>query len=207
MKNSGLHKIAALLIFSLALLSCIDIDSRITLQENGSGKLELIYTVSSTAMRFGASDPASGVLPIPVDEADFRRSVLAVQGLSLESYSRSEQGENTVITAVMGFTGLEALNRFVGGEEQTFTLNRSENRTTFEQLISPGSGEETDERYRQFLSSFLSPYKLKFTLSTPRPVTRSVPEGVSVSDREAEVTFPLIEVVESPDPVKWIVEW
>jgi hypothetical protein len=190
---------------SFVFLSCIGVESKMTLAANGSGTVELVYTVSSFALDWDSSGEADS-LPLPADEADFRRGVAAAEGLTLNSYSRAAVGETTVITAVLGFASLDALNQFVSGSRTTFTLRQEGGRTVFEQLVTPGTKGGLDGQMREFVQAFCNAYSLKFSLTAPRPVARVSPPGTS-SGTQASVSFPLPEVLGSAEPVLWRVEW
>ena len=193
--------------FVFLLTSCIDIESKIVLTETGSGTIEFTYTVSSVALSMDEADGSGSFLPIPVGEVDFRRTVLAVPGLSLQSYSRSASGDTTIIKAALGFTDISALNLFVGGDEEVFSLKNEGAATVFSQTVTSGGSEEVDARSRAFLEAFFKPYNLKFSLTAPRAIKKSIPETGNVSGRDAKISYPLIGVVDSREPIVWRVEW
>jgi hypothetical protein len=188
-------------------VSCIDIDSKIRLEENGSGTIDFVYTVSQTAMTLGMADKEQSLLPIPVGEADFRRTVQAVPGLTLRSYSRKGDADKAVVTAGLDFSDLDALNRFVAFSNDTFTLKTVGDTTVFEQAVASGNPQGLDERTKEFLKTFFQPYKLSFSLTAPRTVKKAnLPESV-IEGREARISFPVTALAESTVPIVWMVEW
>jgi hypothetical protein len=189
---------------SFVFLSCLSIESKISLAANGSGTVELVYTVSSFAQEFDSSGGEDS-LPLPVSEADFRRGV-AVVGLSLNSYSQSVSGDVTIIRAVLGFSSLDDLNRFVAGPGEMFSLRQEEGRTVFEQVITQGTKSALDGQTQEFIRSFFAPYSLAFSLSAPRAISKVSPGG-NFSGTQASVSFPLTTVLLSAQPVVWRVEW
>ncbi|MDR1931250.1 MAG: thiamine phosphate synthase [Spirochaetales bacterium] len=191
---------------SFILFSCLSVESKMTLAADGSGTLELVYTVSALARDWDAADSGNSPLPLPVGEADFYRSVAAAPGLTLNSYSRTETSESTVIKAVLGFASLEALNGFVAGGQSAFSLRQEGGVNVFEQIITPGTTGGIDEKTKEFVDAFFKPYTLSFSLTTPRPVRRTVPPG-TVSGAQASVSFSLPELIESADSLVWRVEW
>jgi hypothetical protein len=199
-----------LLIFGLSLifLSCIGIDSKMTLAADGSGTIELVYTVSAVARDWDTAETgAESPLPIPINETDIRRSVEAVPGLSLESYSRTEEADTSVINVRLRFASLDALNSFVSGSDAHFSLTQEGNRTVFEQVISPGSGGEIDERTGEFINAFFKTYTLNFSLTAPRAITRTSPSGGNSSGAQASFSVPLAAALESREAIVWRVEW
>ena len=192
--------------FSFILLSCLSIESKMTLAENGSGTLELVYTVSSFARDWESPGTGNSPLPLPINEGDFRRSVAMIPGLGLRSYSRSEENDSTVIRAVVSFTSLDALNRLVAGPEATFVLRQEGNRTVFEQTITQGTKRALDEETRAFVQAFFKPYSLRFSLTAPRNPVRVSPSG-SIAGSAASVSFSLESVIQNTRPIIWRVEW
>ncbi|MDR1627047.1 MAG: hypothetical protein LBT33_10965 [Spirochaetia bacterium] len=187
-------------------LSCLSMESKMTLAQDGSGTIQLTYTVSSFARDWDALDNQEAVLPLPINESDFRRAVSAVPGLSLDSYSRADSGDSSVIQAVLGFASLEALNSLVSGSGASFALSQEGGRTVFEQTISPGTRTPVEQRARDFITAFFQPYVLDFSLTAPRAARSSSPPG-KLSGNQASVSFPLPDVLQSPTPVVWRVEW
>jgi hypothetical protein len=98
------------------------------------------------------------------------------------------------------------LNNFVTGAENTFTLRQEGGRSVFEQVITQGTRGGVDERTQEFVDTFFKPYSVSFSLTTPRPVSRAVPRG-NVSGSQASISFPLPDVIKSPSPLVWRVEW
>ena len=68
-----MRKIVALC-FTLALLSsCIGVDSRLTVRDNGSGTLQLTYRISQLVADLGVSSTGKSAIPLPVSRSDFER--------------------------------------------------------------------------------------------------------------------------------------
>lgn len=192
---------------SFVFFSCLSIESKMTLTQNGSGTLNIVYTVSSFAREWDASDNTDAVLPLPVNEEDFRRAVSAAPGLLLDSYSSTVSGDSVVIQAGLSFTSLDALNSLVSAGSSSFTLRQEDNRTVFEQTLAPGTKTSLDQPVRDFINAFFQPYSLNFSLTAPRAVRSSSPAGGTVSGNVAGISFPLPDVLQSEGPVIWRVEW
>jgi hypothetical protein len=207
MKIHIFFRILALCAVLPVFASCIDIDSKIRLEGDGSGTIGFVYTVSQIAINLGMADKDQSLLPIPIGEADFRRTLQAVPGLALRSYSRKDDPDKAVVTAEIAFSDLEALNRLVSNSGDIFTLRTQGDVTIFEQSITSGNPNGLDERTREFLKAFFQPYTLSFQLTAPRAVKKAnLPESV-VSGREAKISLPITAVAESTVPILWAVEW
>ena len=95
-----------LLCLTLALLtSCIGIDSRLTIRDNGSGTLAA-HLPRLAARREPRLSPrrASPSIPLPVSRADFERSLAASGGkVRLTRFDRSENEKDITIRAELAF--------------------------------------------------------------------------------------------------------
>jgi hypothetical protein len=91
------------------LSSCIGIESRLVLREDGTGTLTLSYKVSQFMKNIdvGREDKR---LPLPVSEEDFRRTAEGIEGLRLVDLNEREDDENVYIRAVLEFDSLNAVN-------------------------------------------------------------------------------------------------
>ena len=75
-----MRKMAALFIAAVLLTSCIGIDSRLSIREDGSGTLALTYRVSQLVADVGLSETGTSAVPLPLTRADFDHSLEASGG-------------------------------------------------------------------------------------------------------------------------------
>ena len=188
-------------------LSCLDIDAKVSLAQDGSGTLDMTYRVSQLAMNLGNVEQGQTPLPLPVSEQDFRRTVQAVKGLSLKAYKRTDDAEKSVIAATLEFTDVKVLGRFLGEGEDSFSLKNEGGSVSFQQLLVPGNPEPLDDKTREFFQTFFKNYGLSFTVEAPGAIKKSSLKDAEIKGREAKLRIPFIAAAEAKEPIVWKIEW
>lgn len=117
MKTKLLSACLAALVFS----SCIGISADITINADGSGKIDLEYRVSQALESIGRLDGNENKPAVPVGKTDFERTIARIPGLKLSNYSSKDVpnasgGSDLVTQATLGFAGTDALLAFLGSE-------------------------------------------------------------------------------------------
>ena len=188
-------------------LSCIDSDARIGVNADGSGTVALTYTVSPLVMNLGSLDEDDPVLPLPVSEEDFIRTVAAIPGLELGDYTTREDEDGVTITAELSFQSAGALNEFIGTEAGEFSLTGIEGsdrlRYVIYEAVEDGIAEESVTLARDFFSDSF----LRFTVDTPADI-RSANSG-TISDNRRSITLELntADLIVDNRDVIWEVTW
>ncbi len=107
-----MRKIVLLCLTLIFLTSCISINSRLTIRDNGSGTLQLIYRISQLVANLGLSSTGKSAIPLPVTRSDFERSLAASAGkVRLARFDRSENEKDVTIRVELVFDSLEALGK------------------------------------------------------------------------------------------------
>ncbi|MBA7532529.1 hypothetical protein ES705_24755 [subsurface metagenome] len=89
-KYSRLSVAFVTLLVVFLLSSCIGIESRIKIKNDGSGQLTLKYRVSRLITHLESTETNGNVVPLPLSREEFERTVKNTDGLELVSYSRKE---------------------------------------------------------------------------------------------------------------------
>jgi len=150
-------------LFPLFFLSCVGVVSRITLNRDGSGTIQLEYRIARELESMGKLDGNEKWLPIPVGRADLERTAARIQGLSLTSYSSRQQGADTIHSAEFSFASLEALSAFFDSQGQQFLADKSGKRM---RLAFPEQT-NTDPDFKELLTDALEGYEFSFSLTVP----------------------------------------
>ncbi|HEB10272.1 MAG TPA: hypothetical protein ENI06_03550, partial [Spirochaetales bacterium] len=109
-KNSRLKAAVITLLVVFLLSSCIGIESRIRINNDGSGQLTLKYRVSRLIANLESAETKGNVVPLPLSRKEFERTVNNTDGLELVSYSRKEDKVDIRIEAKVNFNSIEALS-------------------------------------------------------------------------------------------------
>jgi hypothetical protein len=188
-------------------VSCIDSDARIGINGDGSGSVELTYTVSPLVMNLGALDEDDPVLPLPVSEEDFLRTVRGISGLDLGNYSIREDEDGITINAELEFQSTAALNEFLGTGEGEFTLSETGTADRFSYVIYDAPETEIAEESVALARDFFSDSSLIFTLDTPSEVLSSSIGTISDDRRRVTLELNTAELIIDNNDVIWEVTW
>jgi len=116
-KTKLLPACLAALVFS----SCIGISADITINADGSGKIDLEYRVSQSLESIGRLDGNENKPAVPVGKTDFERTIARIPGLKLSKYTSKDVpnasgGSDLVTKATLDFASTAALLAFLGSE-------------------------------------------------------------------------------------------
>lgn len=205
-RNIGfLASILGIVVFSLS--SCIDMETKIELTAEGSGKLELVYIVSSALVELGSAASSGVNLPLPIGEEDFRQSVDSIPGLVLRSYERKDEPDKSIIQALVTFSSLSEVNQLFGGKDPVISQAQEGTDRVVEITITSGTSGDLDPKTKELLNAFFSTYSLKFHLTLPQGVKRtSSPQSV-VQGNTAQLSIPIVQALEQTAPLKWKIYW
>jgi hypothetical protein len=189
----------------LAFGSCLDIETRIELEDDNTGRLTVEYVVENDLWDLGIFDEESSVRAVPLSERDFRRAARRVEGAELLEYSSSRNEETTQIRAVLSFSSLEALSGLYADGAYAVEIRSDGNGSVYRQEIR--SGEEYRIEDTAFLETYLEDYTLSFTIEAPRDVTSSNMGTVVESGREVELSLSLTDYLTDTEPMTWEIRY
>jgi len=169
---------------ALALLtSCIGIESRMTIQDNGSGTLVLTYRVSQLVTDLGVSSTGKSVVPLPLSRTDFERSIAPSGGkVRLTGFSRSENEKDVTVHAELAFDSVEALASVDAFRDAALTLASQGSQHSFSQVIVKKPRQPLSDDSKRMLDALFDGYDLTFVVQAPRAIKDST-LGTLSSDR------------------------
>lgn len=198
------------LVFILIVIfsSCIDLQSNISLNNDGSGTLELEYEISRKTAHLGRLDENDPSIPLPVNRDDFERTVAVIDGMTLTSFSLEETDDFVRIAAVVTFSNVEQISRFLGNDtEEVIALNQSGGETVFQYTIYEKMDESIDEETLLMLETFFQGYELSFALTPPRQPKQLNRGEISDNGRIATYTVSLVDLFKNNETVVWNIIW
>ncbi|MCL1814918.1 MAG: hypothetical protein FWG27_03730 [Treponema sp.] len=198
------------------LTSCIGVSSQIKLNSDGSGTMVLEYRISLELDDFGRLDENEMHLPVPTAREDIERSIVRVPGLSLVSFTLGQDGKDMVYRAEIAFASPEALETFLGGEDQQFKIDFPGRRITL--LISRGEDKETDDSFRDLFAGALEGYVFSFSFVVPGMAkiswfdgngrtTQQFPGTCSAKDAKADYTVSMKDILYLNAPLTLEISW
>ena len=172
---------------AVALSGCIGIETRVTIDNDGSGQLDLVYTVSRVASEL--RDDGGSALPFPVNETDFREAVANVDGLRLRQYRQQRTSDHILITAGIDFDTVDAIAELGSFAEMAASLTQEGDRTTYRQALGSGQGQQgpLSDEAQQMVDALFGEYQVVFTVAAPADIVAS--SGGVLSDDRRSLVF------------------
>ncbi|MFP4642963.1 MAG: hypothetical protein ACLFM0_01265 [Spirochaetales bacterium] len=188
-----------------ALLSgCLSIETHIAFEDRESGTITNMYRIESDYIVDDAVESPSGELPLPVSQADARSTARLVDGLELESYDRSQDGEHEVIEITFRFDSIAALNRVyatVPGDEAIGFEGE-----TYRQRIGEAFDDGISDDASELLGVFVEEDdNIRFSVSFAESIA-GVSEGSVESDSSASLERSLTDVIGDSGSEYWEIE-
>lgn len=191
----------------MLLTGCLDVTATIELNEDGSGRFDLEYRLSTDVYEMGVFDENSSFVPVPVHEEDLRRAAEAADGVEMRDYSRQRSNEEVLIRTSVAFDSLEALNAYYSPGEERIRLREAGGGRQLQVDLHPGDVGELDEETRSFAEAYLSEYTVAVRVRPPGRVTAAQAMEVADNGRSATATVSLAELFTGTAPQTVSVDW
>ncbi len=207
-KTLTMKHIVLVFLLTFVFSSCVDLQSNISLNGDGSGTLELEYEISQKTVYLGRLDENDPTIPLPVNRDDFERTVAAIPGMSLSSFSLEETADFVRVAAVVTFSNIDQISRFLGNDtDDVIALNQSGGETVFQYTIYKKLDESIDEETLLMLETFFQGYELSFALTPPRQPKQINRGSISDNGKIATYTVPLVDLFKNNETVVWNIVW
>jgi hypothetical protein len=203
-----MRKIAFLCCAAIILSSCIGVDSKMTIRDNGSGSLVLSYRVSQLVADLGDPGSGRGVVPLPLSRGDFERSIADAKGkVRLTRFDRSENEKDITIRAELSFDSLESLSQVQAFQDAGLKATADGGRHTFSQVIARASSEPVTEDTQRMLDAFFDGYNLSFSIETPQPIQSNTLGSLSANRKSVTYTTTIKDIMLAKNDTILSVTW
>jgi hypothetical protein len=204
-----MHKAGIVCVLAALLLSsCVGIDSRLTIRDNGSGTLALTYRVSQLVVNLGNPSDGKGVVPLPLSRADFETSLASTQGkVRLTKFDRSEDPKDVTIRAELTFDSVNALAKMDAFQSAKISFSNSGGSGSFSELIAKAPREPLTEDSLRMVDAFFGDYDLAFTIEAPRPVKTNSLGTLSGDKRILTYKTSIKEVMRTKSDIELSLTW
>jgi hypothetical protein len=196
----------SILVLLLLFGGCVDLTTRIEINRDGSGRVELGYSVARAVANLGTVEEDNRFYTIPVSEDDFEAAAERVEGLSLVSFRSDEDLDTLSIEATLDFDSVTALSAlFNSSGPGSVEMVESDGTVLFRYVIYGGAGEEIDPESRELIETFFSDNSIELSLEAPGQI-----EAVNIGDfsgDEARATLAMTDILFSQDQIVWEVSW
>jgi len=202
-----MKKSILLLLLCIFVSSCIDIESNISIQNDGSGSITLTYQISPVMQELGRIGDGTEPFPFPIYKEDFEKLLLMHDGLSLKSYSMKNKDEKSIVKAVILFRDVNALTPFGDGSGNSFYFKKTEEYTLFRQELPFSGIGELDEDTINMLTAYCADNYFYYRINTPKPIIEASPGDISKNRRNLVYKISIIDALVSKEKQSIIVKW
>jgi hypothetical protein len=164
------------------LCSCVGVESRLAIRNDGSGTLSLEYRIPRSIADIGRTPDARAPVPLPVEKADFLRGVAGVPGVRLARYRRDADGTSVVVRAEIAFERLEDLAKVPSLREAGLAFVESGGSRTLTQVVAGAPEFPPTAEGIAMADSLLAGGSFTVVLQTPSSMTPG-PVGSLSTDR------------------------
>jgi hypothetical protein len=214
--------ITILTIIVLLFASCMGAESKIKIQNDGSGTISFTYRISQMLLNMGeeaggeGTDEESGEegnadVPLPLTQEDFEKSVEGIEGLRLIEVKQTETETDLIITAKLEFDDVESLSQSEAFSEWPVTFEKAGNSYVYRQILSEGQGEEgdaaMDEETINMIESMFTGYEFSFSVETPSPIKEYNIGELSADKKTVTYTIPIADMMRIKEKLVFVVTW
>lgn len=191
----------------LALSSCIGVESRISLNNDGTGTLQLDYRISRFMKDLDVGKEEKQ-LPLPVSREDFERAVAAAPGLKLAALSQREDEQDVRIEARIEFDRPESVNALGREDQMGLSFSSGSGQRTFRQQVYRGRNfEGLSPESLQLLETFFAGYELSYRITAPAPILQHSGGELSADRRSLSFKTTIPELMGSREERVLEVVW
>ena len=203
-----MRKIAILCIASVFIMSCVGIDSKMTVKEDGSGTLLLNYRVSQLVADLGATTSEKGIVPLPLARAEFERSLQAAQGkVRLTRFERTENEKDISIRVELSFDSIDALAQVDAFHDAQLKLSADGARHVFSQVVAHAPAQPVTEDSLRMIDAFFDGYGLTFVVNAPQPIQEFTFGSLSSDKRVLTYSVSIKDIVRTKSDLVLTVGW
>jgi hypothetical protein len=203
-----MHKIAALCAAALLMVSCVGIDSRLSIHDNGSGTLALSYRVSQSVAQLGLSTAGKPIIPLPIARSDFERSLLPTNGkVRLTKFVRSENEKDIMINAELSFDSLESLAQVDAFRDADLKMKVDGRLNTLTQVIGRALPTPLTDESKRMIDAMFTGYDLTFVVEAPRPIQATSLGTLSADKKSLTYSISVKELLASKNDVILSLSW
>lgn len=194
----------------LLLSSCVGIDTKVKISENGSGTVVAEYRLSEDLVAFGELEANKDMLPVPLTKEDVENSLKTAKGLSLQSWSSRKDGTDLIVKTTINFDSLDSLMLYLDpeGKLARYSATPSGHNIVFSlgENIPP-----LDPEMRDLAIEAFSPYSFKFAIELPSAPTEARSENPAITSRiEGKTAYfegSMKDIITSEMPPSMSVSW
>lgn len=199
--KSKLLRLFILFLLSLFFSSCLSLTSGLSHQNSGAGSLSLEYRLNKKTIGIQKdSINSSNLIPLPLSRNDFDEMTAQVPGITLSSFSETEDSDYVYIETEVNYDSLNDLSSFLGFPIE---FSSSGNLDTLVLRIYEAEAAVSSDT-QAILDSVFADDTLSFEFSFPRNIRSSSYGAVNGRTVTYEISLP--DVYRQSGFI-WTLEW
>jgi len=203
-----MRKIVLLCLTLVFLTSCISINTRLTIRDNGSGTLQLIYRISQLVANLGLSSTGKSAIPLPVTRSDFERSLAASGGkVRLTRFDRSENEKDITIRVELSFDSVEALGKVDAFQDADLKWGTEGSQRTFSQVVARTLMPPLNDDSKRMLETLFDGYEMSYVLEAPRPIQDATLGTLSADKKTLTYTAKIQDIMTTAHDLVMSARW
>jgi len=207
-----------LCVILVSFCSCLGIGMDITLNQNGTGTIDLEYQISKSLDSLGRLDGNERWNTIPVGRADFERTLDRLKDIKLISFSTKEDSKNLTFTVKMEFSSIQGLMAFLDASGRNSSFGGNPQSGHIKLTLSEGT-ENKNANLDNLLARVFESYSVRMSMTFPNTGNLAltdkqgrnlgtIPGSVIVhSGKKVSCSFSLYEVLSSADGMNVEFRW
>jgi hypothetical protein len=189
------------------LVSCVDVESRLSIRNDGSGTLTLEYRIPRSVADLGRSPDKDAPVPLPVEKADFLRGIAGIPGVRLARYTRRADEENVSIHAEIAFKRLGDLANVPALRDAGLAVVEHGGTRTLTQVVAAAPESPPSAESLAMTDSLFAGGSVTVVLQTPAPMTPGPVGTLSADRRTLSWTSTIGDLARRTDSVVLTATW
>ena len=192
-------------IIIVSLCSCINIESKVSFLDDGSGSIRVKYILPIFGEMKSKEHPL--VLSLGLGEDNYHRLLEESENLRLIEYVKKQRETNTEIIVSIGFTQIEELSEIEMFSPLKMKLISSGDKKIFSQLLYDNTNIITIEKNNNLYENIMDEATITFVIETPGNIKSANTGVIAGNQQRVEVVLPLSTFLFSSEYSYLSVDW
>jgi hypothetical protein len=204
MNRAALKKMILLIFPALLAVSCVSMNTEISIDGTGRVRAVVDYTVSRYVVNFGRTDSRDPFIPLPITRDDFAERSRQIQGSNLESHSVREDEDALYVKAVVTFRNLKDMGIFFSiPMEQSARGNGQAVLIT----VIDGTGTDITQETWDLVTPLFKDDVVTVTVNTPATVISHSHGELSRDKKTVVFKRPMLDLLKTKGKLDWEIVW
>lgn len=203
-----MRKLLFVIAVSMISSSCLDSNIEISFNRNFSGTVSISYNISGETEYISSDLVKITYQYLPVDGDTIKKITDNVEGLTLDSYKRTQTGKGSVINIATRFTKAEDIEKIFGYEDGIKSLSIQNSvpgilKVILKNPLSP----EISAQTLNLLNALYDDRNINITVRVPGLVTDADIGALTEDPEVAFLKIPLSRILMEKDRIVWTVRY